>query len=88
MLRHVTRGHTSPLLPFHEASKRHAIAVRIGSGTPLALTVSETDAEVDVKMDLPGMKPDEIDIQVHNTVLTISMPKTQEAQAKKITVKA
>ena len=33
--------------------------------------VSETDAEIDVKASLPGVKPEEVDITVNNDVLTI-----------------
>ncbi len=46
------------------------------------LDVSETDNEVDVKMDLPGMKAEDIDIQVHNNVLTIRGERSEETEEK------
>jgi HSP20 family protein len=46
------------------------------------IDVSETDNEVDVKMDLPGMKAEEIDIQVHNNVLTIKGERKEEKEEK------
>ena len=44
------------------------------------LDVSETDTDVEVRMDLPGMKPEEIDIQVHNNVLTIKGERAEETE--------
>ncbi|WP_218933709.1 Hsp20/alpha crystallin family protein [Rubripirellula lacrimiformis] len=52
-----------------------------GTLTP-TLDVSETDSEVDVKMDLPGMKPEQIDIQVHNNVLSIRGERSEESEKK------
>ena len=46
------------------------------------LDISETDKEVDVQLDLPGMKPAEIDIQVHNNVLTIRGERSEETEEK------
>ncbi len=46
------------------------------------LDVSETDNEVDVKMDLPGMKAEDIDIQVHNNVLTIRGDRAEQTEEK------
>ena len=45
-----------------------------------ALDVVECENEVKVKMDLPGMKPKEIDIQVHNNLLTISGERKEEKE--------
>ena len=35
------------------------------------LDISETDNDVSVQLDLPGMKPEELDVQVQNNVLTV-----------------
>jgi HSP20 family protein len=37
-----------------------------------ALDMVETPANVEVRMDLPGIKPEELDIQLANNVLTVS----------------
>lgn len=53
------------------------------SGTMVpSVDLSETDNEVDVKMDLPGMKPDDIDIHVRNNVLTIRGERKEETEEK------
>ncbi|WP_436714437.1 Hsp20/alpha crystallin family protein [Roseiconus lacunae] len=54
----------------------------LGGAMAPTLDVSETDNEVDVKMDLPGMKPEEIDIQVHQNVLTIRGERSEETEEK------
>jgi len=36
------------------------------------LDISETDQAVEVRMDLPGIKPEEIDVQLNANTLTIS----------------
>ena len=50
-----------------------------------SVDLSETDNEVDVTMDLPGMKPEEIDIQVHNNLLTIRGERKEESEQKERT---
>ncbi len=48
-----------------------------------AMDVSETDAEVIVKADLPGVDPEEIEINLVDNVLTIKGEKKREAEEKK-----
>ncbi|BAU23945.1 heat shock protein Hsp20 [Caldimicrobium thiodismutans] len=48
-----------------------------------AVDVSETDDEVIVKADLPGVKPEEIEINLVDNVLTIKGEKKREAEEKK-----
>jgi HSP20 family protein len=57
----------------------------LGGALAPTIDVSETDNEVDVKMDLPGMKAEEIDIQVHNNVLTIKGDRKEEKEVKERT---
>ena len=52
-----------------------------GRMTP-ALDVVETDGAVEVKMDLPGMKKQDIDIQVNGNLLTISGERKEEKEEK------
>jgi HSP20 family protein len=40
--------------------------------------VSETDAAIEVKASLPGVKPEEVDITVHDDVLTIKAEHREE----------
>lgn len=47
-----------------------------------ALDLSETEAAVEVKMDVPGLKPEDIEIQVRGNLLTIS-GKTKEEKEEK-----
>lgn len=44
--------------------------------------LSETDKAVEVRMDLPGVKPEEIDIQLNNNVLTVSGERSEEKEEK------
>lgn len=46
------------------------------------IDVSENSNEVTVRMDLPGIKPEEIDIQLSNNVLTICGQREEEKQEK------
>ncbi len=48
-----------------------------------AVDVSETDKEVIVKADLPGVKPEDIEINIVDNVLTIKGEKKREAEEKK-----
>ena len=52
-----------------------------GTLTP-SVDVSETDGTVEVRMDLPGVKANEIDIQINNNVLTISGERKEEKEEK------
>ncbi len=47
-----------------------------------ALDMSETETAVEVKMDVPGIKPEDIEIQVRGNLLTIK-GKTQEEKEEK-----
>lgn len=48
----------------------------------LALDVSEHDGSVVVKADLPGFRKEDIDVQVHNGVLTIKAEHTEEKETR------
>jgi len=48
----------------------------------LAVDVCETEAAVEVRMDLPGVKADEIDIQMSDTFLTVTGHRTEEKEEK------
>lgn len=47
-----------------------------------SLDVSETDDALEVRMDLPGVKPADIDVQVHGDLLTIRGKRTEEKEEK------
>jgi HSP20 family protein len=53
----------------------------VGRTVP-SIDVSETDAAVEAKVDLPGMKPDEIDIRLNANVLTVSGERKEEKEEK------
>jgi len=58
-----------------------------GGGWPLMqpvppLELSETDNEVRVRIDVPGMKPDELDIHVAGKTLTIRGERKEEKEEK------
>jgi HSP20 family protein len=42
--------------------------------------LSETDQALEVRMDLPGMKPEELDIQLDKNVLTVRGERSEEAE--------
>lgn len=44
--------------------------------------VSETDARYVIRMDMPGMKKDALDIQLHDGTLTVSGERTREHEDK------
>jgi HSP20 family protein len=46
------------------------------------LDLSETDTAVETKMDLPGVKPEEIEIQLNGNVLTVSGERKEEQEEK------
>ncbi len=47
-----------------------------------ALDLSETPATIEVRVDLPGIKPEEIDIQLKNGVLKISGERAEEKEVR------
>jgi HSP20 family protein len=47
-----------------------------------ALDLVESDGAIEVKMDLPGMKAEDIDIQVNGNLLTISGERKEEKEEK------
>src|SRR5437660_237283 len=50
----------------------------LSGGVLPALDLSETDAAIEVRMDVPGFKPDEIDIQVTENTITVSAQRQEE----------
>ncbi|MFN3406978.1 MAG: Hsp20/alpha crystallin family protein [Caldimicrobium sp.] len=48
-----------------------------------AVDVSETEDEIIVKADLPGVKPDDIEINIVDNILTIKGEKKRETEEKK-----
>lgn len=48
----------------------------------LPLDISETDAEVVVRASVPGFTRDQIDIEVHDDVLTIKAARAEETEDK------
>jgi len=53
----------------------------LGPVTP-ALDVRETDDEVTIKAEIPGIKPEDLDITVTGNVLTLSGEKREETERK------
>ena len=47
-----------------------------------SLDISETDGEIEIKMDAPGVKPEEIDIEVRADVLHIKGEHKEEKEEK------
>lgn len=47
-----------------------------------AMDVSETDQAFEVKMDLPGVGPDEVDIQIDNNTLTVRGQRSEDMEEK------
>lgn len=56
----------------------------VSAGWP-SLDVSETDAEIQIKLDAPGMKAEELDIEITGDLVTISgtHAETQEESGRK-----
>lgn len=52
------------------------------AGLVPALDMSETEKSVDVKLDLPGFKPEDIDVQIRGGMLTLSGSKKEEKEEK------
>lgn len=51
-------------------------------GCAPSLDLSETDQAVDVRMDVPGIKSDDIDIQLNGNLLTVSGTRKEEKEEK------
>ncbi len=47
-----------------------------------AVDLSETETEVDVRVDVPGMKGEDIDIQINGNLLTIRGERKEEKEEK------
>jgi HSP20 family protein len=47
-----------------------------------SLDLSETDGDVEARLDLPGIKPEEIDIQLSDNTLTVSGQRKEEKEEK------
>ena len=48
----------------------------------VSMDVAETDQAFEVKVDLPGINPDEVDIQIDNNTLTIRGQRSDEKEEK------
>jgi HSP20 family protein len=48
----------------------------------LPLDISEDEKSLVVRASVPGFKPEEIDVQVHNGILTIKAEHTEESEQK------
>lgn len=46
------------------------------------MDVAETDQAFEVKLDLPGVKADEVDIQIDNNTLTVRGQRSEEKEEK------
>ncbi len=47
-----------------------------------SLDVAETDEAIEVRVDLPGVKPDDIDVEIRNNVLQITAERKEEREEK------
>lgn len=47
-----------------------------------SIDLSETDSTVEVRVDLPGIKPDDIDVQLSDHLLTVSGRREEEKEEK------
>ena len=47
-----------------------------------SVDLSETDKQIDVRMDIPGMKAEQIDIQINGNMLTVSGERKDEKEEK------
>jgi HSP20 family protein len=52
-----------------------------GTSVP-SLDLAETDTTVEVRMDLPGVKAKDIDIQIHGNLLTVTAQREEEKEEK------
>ena len=48
----------------------------------VSMDVAETDHAYEVKLDLPGLKPDEVDIHLENNMLTVRGERKSETEEK------
>lgn len=53
-----------------------------GAGWLPSLDVSETDTEITVRAEVPGVKPDDLDVSVTGNVLTLSGEKKSTSESK------
>jgi HSP20 family protein len=53
-----------------------------GSGNLPSIDLSETDNAVDVRMDVPGVKAKDIDIQINGNLLTVTAKREEEKEEK------
>jgi HSP20 family protein len=60
-------------------------SLQLSSVLTPALDLSETDNAYDIHLDMPGMKPDDIDIQVQGNVVRISGQRAEEKEEKNAT---
>ncbi len=51
-------------------------------GTLPSIDMSETDKAVEIKTDVPGFQPDEIDIDIEDGMVTISGERSEEKEEK------
>lgn len=54
---------------------------RAGQLAP-SIDLSETDQALEARMDIPGMKPEQFDIQVNGNLLTVSGERKEEKEEK------
>ncbi|MFZ4573299.1 MAG: Hsp20/alpha crystallin family protein [Phycisphaerales bacterium] len=87
------RGVTTPPNPWalleqvlSEPVKHRSCEPRGESAEPLALDVSEDAEAVTVKANVPGFAREQIDIEMHDGVLTISAKRVEEKQEQAGTV--
>ena len=56
---------------------------RRADGKTLALDISETDKEIVVKADVPGVKPEDLEVSFYDGILTIKGERNEEKEEKK-----
>jgi HSP20 family protein len=47
-----------------------------------SMDLAETDSQIEVKMDVPGYKPDEIDVEVQGNTLVVTGERKEEKEEK------
>ena len=67
---------------FEDPFLRGPIGFLSEEGT-LALDISENEKEIVVTADLPGVKKEDVDVQVHNGILSIRAQHSEEHEEKK-----
>jgi HSP20 family protein len=77
---HSFRGEMERL--FDSFSSQLPVAARAESPLAMRVDVSETDKEITVKAELPGVDEKNIDVQLNGDVLTIRGEKSQEKEEK------